>query len=102
MVRKVVIPATISVLTLVLFSLSLKIRSSICVLPRLSRRVCGHCPVQNQPRPACLPLQAAFHTVRGHPGRPEQGPSQNADEPVLSADPEGESGRGADRIAPPD
>src|SRR5260370_29738510 len=51
---------------------------------------------------ASLPLQAAFHTVRGHPGRPEQGPSQNADEPVLSADPEGESGRGADRIAPPD
>src|SRR5882757_5270859 len=50
MVRKVVIPATISVLTLVLFSLSLNIRSSICVLPRLSRRVCGHCPVQNQPR----------------------------------------------------
>src|SRR5882757_3843463 len=33
MVRKVVIPATISVLTLVLFSLSLNIRSSICVLP---------------------------------------------------------------------
>src|SRR5260370_16690762 len=50
---------------------------------------------------ASLPLQAAFHTVRGHPGRPEQGPSQNADEPVLSADPEGESGRGADLIAPP-
>src|SRR5580704_819649 len=49
MVRKVVIPATISVRTLVVFSLSLKIRSSICFLPRLSRRVCGHCPVQNQP-----------------------------------------------------
>src|SRR5260370_16799972 len=55
MVRKVVIPATISVLTLVLFSLSLKIRSSICVLPRLWRRVCRHCPVQNQP-PSFLPL----------------------------------------------
>ena len=102
MVRKVVIPATISVLALVLFSLSLKIRSSIRRLPRLSRRVCGHCPVQNQSCPACLPLQAAFHTVRGHPGRPERGPNQNADEPVLSADPEGESGRGADRLAPPD
>src|SRR6266446_10045184 len=101
MVRKVVIPATISVLTLVLFSLSLNIRSSICVLPRLSRRVCGHCPVQNQPRPALFAFAGRVSYSPRPPGRPEQGPSQNADVSLLSADPEGVPGRRADRIARP-
>ena len=102
MVRKVVSPATISVLALVLFSLSLKIRSSIRISPGCRVECAGIALCKTSREPAGLPLQAAFHTVRGHPGRPEQGPSQNADEPVLSADPEGESGRGADRLAPPD
>src|SRR6267378_6862023 len=41
MVRKVVMPATISVRTVVLFSLSLKSRSSIRVLPDCSRVECA-------------------------------------------------------------
>src|SRR5690349_7290029 len=48
MVRKVVIPATISVRTVVLLSLSLNSRSSISGSPVDLSAVCGQGPVQNQ------------------------------------------------------
>src|SRR5262249_35478933 len=60
MVRKVVIPATISVRTFVLFSLSLNSCSSIRGLPvdcpPSVVAVCGHRPVQNQPEWASVCL----------------------------------------------
>src|SRR5260370_1302223 len=118
MVRKVVMPATISVRTVVLFSLSLKSRSSIRLLPGCSRVECAGialCKTSHGTN-AFLPrdgrgmkLDLGWFAFRGSvsyspppPRTAEQGPTQNADEPVLSADPEGESGRGADRLASAD
>src|ERR1044072_7050335 len=56
MVRKVVIPATISVRTVVLLSLSLNSRSSISGSPVDLSAVCGQGPVQSQREgvPVCL------------------------------------------------
>src|SRR3979490_2748850 len=58
MVRKVVIPATISVLTLVLFSLSLNIRSSICVLPPVVASSVRALPCAKPAATAFLPSEA--------------------------------------------
>src|SRR5258708_14185757 len=115
MVRKVVIPATISVRTVVLFSLSLKSGSSIGVSPDCCRAECAvtalcktsrrRCFLANareeDRRPVCL-WKPRFLQSAATPRPGQQGSNQNADEPVFSADHEGESGRGADRLAPPD
>src|SRR5256885_17174241 len=86
MVRKVVMPATISVRTVVSFSLSLKSRSSIRALPKLfSRRVCGHCPVQNQ-LPRLLPPPSyggggpPFSDEGAGGGKPQSAPADSRSE----------------------
>src|SRR5215470_1695467 len=96
MVRKVVIPATISVRALVLFSLSLNSCSSIRCLPRRLFPVgCRSVRASTCANPAGiglgLPLQRLFPTVRRH-----------ANEPIFPAHHEGEPFGGADRLAPPD
>src|SRR5665213_1927462 len=99
MVRKVVIPATISVRTVVLFSSSLKSRSSIVISP-VVQRVCGFglCKTSHgqnkrgrqEPKGGReglgLPLEGPFPTVRGHPPEAPRGPLQHAHEPIFSAD----------------
>ena len=64
--------------------------------------MCGHCLCKTSQRQPSLPLQGPFPTVRRHPGRPSEDRIQHADEPVFPADLEGESGRGADRVASAD
>src|SRR5579862_209055 len=104
MVRKVVIPATISVRTVVLFSLSLKSCSNIhfspvcrcvecagkglCKASLAGRRFAFAGPVSYSPRPAGR-------------ARPEDS-DNHADEPVFPADPQGDAGGSADRLAPAD
>src|SRR6187397_2502427 len=91
MVRNVVIPATISVRTVVLFSLSLKSCSSIAVLPRSLSQCEGRDLCKASGNGSSLPLRGSFPTVRRH-----------ANEPVFPAHHEGESFGGADRLAPAD
>src|SRR6266568_3809636 len=91
MVRKVVIPATISVRTVVLFSLSLNSCSSIPGLPRRLSQCAGIDLCKTSENGLCLPLRGLFPTVRRH-----------ADEPIFPADAERKSGRGADRFPSPD
>src|SRR6266446_839508 len=64
MVRKVVIPATISVRTLVLFSLSLKSCSSMLCLPRQLHECAGIGLCKTSHDEAGLPLQRTFPTFR--------------------------------------
>src|ERR1044072_2613863 len=91
MVRKVVIPATISVRTVVLFSLSLKSCSSIAVLPRELLQCAGIHLCKTSRYRAGLPLRGPLPTVRRH-----------ANEPVFPAHHEGKPFGGADRLAPAD
>src|SRR5882724_5983852 len=92
MVRKVVIPATISVRTVVLFSLSLKSCSSMVGLPRRLSQCAGTDLCKTSPENhLCLPLHSPFPTVRRH-----------ANEPIFPADAERNALRGADRLAPAD
>src|SRR5471030_2763943 len=77
MVRKVVSPATISIRTVVLFSPSLKSRSSIVISPETLRGVCGFglCKAsgcKTSRHKACLPLEGPFPTVRRHPRSPSE------------------------------
>src|SRR5258708_4147799 len=81
MVRKVVSPATISVRTVVLFSPSLKSRSSIAISPETLRGVCGFtrgftlcktCRLKIGRGRACLPLEGPFPPVRGHSQKPSE------------------------------
>src|SRR5260221_13251170 len=85
MVRKVVMPATISVRTFVLFSLSLKTCSNICGLPRLPHEVCGHRPVQNQPLTVLFLLVLLSPRVglshMASPRRLDRGPKARAERP---------------------
>src|SRR4051794_39544507 len=92
MVRKVVIPATISVRTVVLFSLSLKSCSSIAGLPRGLPQCAGTdlCKASRESY-LSLPLHSLFPTVRRH-----------ANEPIFPADSERNSLRGANRLASAD
>src|SRR5207302_2515620 len=91
MVRKVVIPATISVRTVVLFSLSLNSCSSIRGLPRRLSQCAGIDLCKTSENGLRLPLGGLFPTVRRH-----------ADEPIFPAYAERKPGRGADRFTSPD
>src|SRR5260221_8573115 len=62
--RKFVPPATISVRTVVLFSLSLKSCSSMLYLPRQLRECAGISLCKTSHDEACLPLQPTFPTFR--------------------------------------
>src|SRR5262249_60407889 len=94
MVRKVVIPAMTSVRTLVLFSLSLKTRSSMLFSPGCHAEcagigLCKATVDRARRRPdggqmAGLPLEGSFPTVRRNP-KAQRGPDHNEHEPVLSA-----------------
>ena len=96
-------PATTSVRTVVLFSLSLKTWSSISVLPQVVALSVRALPCAKPARAGqvCLCRACSLQSA-ATPRRPERGPIQHADEPVFPADPEGESGRGPDRVAPAD
>ena len=76
------------------FSLSLKSRSSIRVLPRVVawsvRALACAKPVAEPPERGGLPLASPVSYSPPPLPTPQQGPNQNADEPVLSADHEGE------------
>src|SRR5258708_32596514 len=89
--RKVVTPATISVRTVVLFSLSLNSRSSIRGLPRRLSQCAGIDLCKTSGNGLSLPLQGLFPTGRRH-----------ADEPIFPAYAERKPGRGADPFPSPD